>query len=294
MPHSIKSFFSKILKFLIDSFIGNVILVTIFINYFWQFSIVPSASMENTLKVGDVVVVNKHTFGLKTLRIPVFEYNFFTDKNNFILEFNKPHYSQITVFHPPFSDRQYYVKRMLAKPGDTIFFKNKKLYINFNENNYDEAKNKLKLTDASESITIDGQRFFIEPYRITIPGIRHEDKIKFIKNDIADNSLISNINLDSLSPDLRTNLENYQTLSTISEFPNHTKYISSTIIVEGEKHSIYRIPENKYFMSGDNRDNSKDSRFFGPVDYQRLVGTPSFILFNFSTLELNRFFKGSN
>jgi signal peptidase I len=55
------------------------------------------------------------------------------------------------------------------------------------------------------------------------------------------------------------------------------------------------IPQGQYFMMGDNRDHSADSRFFGPVDRHRIVGRASAIVISREESFLNprwdRFFK---
>jgi len=284
-----KKIFHKIYTFFIDSLIGNIILVTIFINYFWQFSIVPSGSMENTLQVGDIVIVNKHSYGIKTPRIPIIEKNIFGKKNTFLYSYSEPKYGDITIFHPPFDDSSYYVKRTLAKGGDLLFYKDKKIFISFSKNNYVEANKILNLDNNKKYILLGNKKFFEEPYRTIIPGIKHIEKIQLPKNMNNKKIMQSNLDIQELSPDLKRNLENYKTIFVISEFPEFNDKSSFSLSNSNFSHSIYRVPSNHFFMSGDNRDNSKDSRFFGAVSYQRLVGAPSFLLFNFS--QLNRFFK---
>ena len=79
---------------------------------------IPSGSMIPGLKVGDFILVNKHSYGLKVNRIG----------NAFALSAD-PEYGDVVVFIPPHVNVPY-IKRLIGKPGDTIGYLNKKIYVN--------------------------------------------------------------------------------------------------------------------------------------------------------------------
>ena len=79
---------------------------------------IPSGSMIPGLKVGDFILVNKHSYGLKINRIG----------NAFALS-EDPDYGDVVVFIPPHVNVPY-IKRLIGKPGDTIGYLNKKIYVN--------------------------------------------------------------------------------------------------------------------------------------------------------------------
>ena len=95
----------------------------------WQ---IPSGSMKPNLEVGDFVLVNRNAYGLE---IP------FTGRSKI---FSKgPEIGEIVVFFPPHKPTVPFVKRVIAKGGDTISYVNKRLYING-----EEYEQKLVQTDA--------------------------------------------------------------------------------------------------------------------------------------------------
>ncbi|WP_041523529.1 signal peptidase I [Gilvimarinus agarilyticus] len=80
---------------------------------------IPSSSMEPTLDVGDFILVNKYTYGI---RLPVI--------NKEVIPVNKPERGDVMVFFPPHLPDTYYIKRVIGLPGDKVEYVNHKLTIN--------------------------------------------------------------------------------------------------------------------------------------------------------------------
>ena len=80
---------------------------------------IPSGSMQDTLLIGDHILVNKFLFGVK---------NPFNGK--ILIPFKKPQRKDIIVFKYPINPAQDYIKRVIGIEGDQIEIKNKKVYVN--------------------------------------------------------------------------------------------------------------------------------------------------------------------
>lgn len=80
---------------------------------------IPSSSMEPTLDIGDFILVNKYTYGI---RLPVI--------NKEVIPVNKPERGDVMVFFPPHLPDTYYIKRVIGLPGDKVEYVNHKLTIN--------------------------------------------------------------------------------------------------------------------------------------------------------------------
>src|SRR5690242_12301664 len=80
---------------------------------------IPSGSMLPTLLVGDFILVNKYTYGI---RLPVI--------NQKILDVNHPQRGEVMVFRYPENPSLDYIKRVVGVPGDRVVYNNKKLTIN--------------------------------------------------------------------------------------------------------------------------------------------------------------------
>ena len=175
---------------------------------------IPSGSMMPTLLVGDFILVNKFTYGL---RLPVWQTR--------ITEGNRPKRGDVVVFRYPKDESQDYIKRVVGLPGDHVAIYNQRLSIN-------------------------GKLLDIEPDRI-YEGLGDLNKMQYANG------------CDRAAANCQVYIEKLgQAEYTIMTNPG------STFGVNGELF----IPEGEYFVMGDNRNHSNDSRIWGNVPEENLVG----------------------
>lgn len=101
------------------SFFPIVLIVLILRSFLAEPFRIPSGSMMPTLLVGDFILVNKFTYGI---RLPVI--------NKKVLALNEPERGDIVVFRYPKDPSVDYIKRVIGVPGDKIVYDHKKLYVN--------------------------------------------------------------------------------------------------------------------------------------------------------------------
>lgn len=80
---------------------------------------IPSGSMMPTLLIGDFILVNKYTYGI---RLPVI--------NQKVVQLNNPERGDVMVFRYPADPGLDYIKRVVGVPGDVVEYRNKQLSIN--------------------------------------------------------------------------------------------------------------------------------------------------------------------
>lgn len=191
---------------------------------------IPSGSMIPTLLVGDLILVNKYTYGL---RLPVLRTK--------ITEGTPPRRGDVVVFRYPPKPSVDYIKRVVGVPGDEVAYLNKRLTIN------GQPVPTRALPDFFDE---DAMRYFPQ-FEETLDGRAHR-----MLNDPDRPAMVLG------ASDFR--------------FRDHCRYS-----VEGV---VCRVPEGHYFMMGDNRDNSLDSRYWGFVPDANIVGRAFFIWMSFSKL----------
>ena len=194
---------------------------------------IPSGSMIPTLQIGDFILVNKFTYGI---RIPVI--------NVKVIELGGPRRGDVMVFRFPDDPSLDYIKRVVGLPGDRIEYRGKRLTINGRPVPVRQIEDYLSRERMQYS------RRFLE----TLNGVEHEILI--------DEDAPAGIPLSRVFP-----------------MADNCNYNTSGFAC--------RVPAGHYFVMGDNRDNSSDSRVWGFVPDSNIVGRAFFIWLNLS--ELGRF-----
>jgi signal peptidase I len=174
-----------------------------------QAFVVPTGSMENTVLIGDHMIVDKLAYAPAG------------SISKHLLPYTPVKRGDIIVFRYPLDINQNYVKRAIGVPGDRIHIVNKQVFVN------------------GKAIT--------EPYKVVL-------------SDQSSNYLN---NFPQLVPDIQI-------------YPRGIQMLQDNV-VNGE----LVVPDGYYFAMGDNRDNSADSRFWGLVPRENIVGKPVIIFWSY-------------
>ncbi|ATQ76346.1 signal peptidase I [Massilia violaceinigra] len=213
------------------SFFPVIALVFILRSFLYEPFKIPSGSMVPTLVIGDLILVNKFTYGI---RLPVL--------NQKIIDVNDPQRGDVMVFKYPDDMAQDYIKRVVGIPGDKITYENKRLTVNGQEVKYTALPDFL---DEESPV-------YHKQYMEGLTGVPHR-----ILNDEGK----AVINIDQ-----------------VKNFP-HREGCTYTV----DKFTCI-VPPGNYFMMGDNRDNSSDSRYWGFVPNKNIVGKAFFVWMNLGSL----------
>ncbi|MCR2056495.1 signal peptidase I [Campylobacter helveticus] len=229
-----------------NSWTGTIIFVLLVIFFFIQAFIIPSGSMKNTLLVGEMLFVKKFSYGIPTPRIPWLEIPILPDfdDDGHLISGEGPKRGDIVVFRYPKDEKIHFVKRCVAKGNDRVIYANKTLYVSMSEGEEFMQQNYPK----EKLVRLGGKLFVKEPYKQK--GIHYEEQV----------------NMDDL-------IEKYALLGQFAMTKINLKELGNAY--------VFDVPENEYFMMGDNRDFSSDSRFWGSVPYKLVVGQPWFVYMSF-------------
>ena len=208
---------------------------------------IPSGSMLPNLYVGDFILVNKYTYGL---RMPI--------TNDVIVPKKKKKKGDVVVFQFPPDPSQSYIKRVVGVPGDVVRYENKVLTVN--GQTYQQMPKSGIIPDAEYP---------------TYPN-SNKPVLGVIMTKAAEEGAVTH--------DILT-IEKQPTINPngLSEYP-FSKNTSACTYFPNNTGMECKVPAGQYLMMGDNRDNSTDGRYWGFVPEQNIIGKAYFVWMNFSHL----------
>ncbi len=220
---------------------------------------VPTGSMENTVKIGDFLFVNKFIYGgttpysipLTSIRIPHLRVPGFRDiKRGDVIVFDWPG-NRDQVEKPP---QVYYLKRCIALPGDEIRIDQRTVYVNGQKQAVPPKSQYLRPEPVPAG--------FINPNAFPRDSAFNEDNYGPIvvpqKGSIV-----------SLSA---SNFSSWEVF--IRREGHDATLIGDQVLIDGKPATQYTVERDYVFGMGDNRDNSEDSRFWGFIPVEDVIGTP--------------------
>lgn len=212
-----------------------IIMAFFFMTFVAASAVVPSASMENTIYVGDHFLVNKFIFGPGPA-LPFLPQREVRRGDIVVFKFPGPSSPREGIVQY----KTLFIKRVIGLPGETIQVKGPNVYVN-------------------------GK--VLPEYRVRA--------------------------LDKQIGDVKAELKNLEYPAARAGEPYTVYYSPETLskrdadaadVFSGFKYAVgepFPIPEGHYFMMGDNRDNSADSRVWGPVSRDLIIGRAMFVIWSY-------------
>jgi signal peptidase I len=184
----------------LQSLLGTVVIAVFVITFIVQAFQIPSPSMENTLLVGDYLLVNKLCYG--------------GGLGDWLMPYGRVRRGDIVVFHYPVNPSQHFVKRVIGVPGDRLRMINKQVFVN--------------------GVAL------AEPYAHFTRPLNDMFSDSFPRLDVS-----------------------------AGETPEWWLQLRK-LVEDGQ----LIVPQGHYFVMGDNRDDSYDSRYWGFVPQENIIGRP--------------------
>jgi len=240
---------------------------------------IPSESMVPTLLISDHLLVSKTTFGWP---------NPFGDGR--LLKFRDVKRGEIVIFVPPHQPKLSFVKRCVGLPGDTIEVRDKQVFINGALTEVPTSFGRLKAIapgslaplESARERYLDQRQAEIDPLK----GTPAYQQAAFRTTWLGPFQLPDGIYyLEAAAAFVRPygRLADFNTAGSFevepkdeleATAPHQPNWMQDHHLGNRDWFGPYKLAPDEYWMMGDNRDNSLDSRYFGPVKFKALRGTP--------------------
>lgn len=230
--------------------------------------LVPTGSMENEVLVGELLFVNKFIYGATSprnihftnIRLPYFRLPAFRDvRRNDVIVFVWPGDRDV-VHNPEFT---FYLKRCMAVAGDTIQIINRVVYVNG------------KMAPIPRNVKYDSPQIW--------PPNMRDDGI-FPKGKPWNQDQYGPLVIPKKGMKVQLNDSDFDEWNVFIQREGHTvQRVGNAIFVDGRPATEYTVQRDYLFGMGDHRDNSLDSRYWGFIPREDIVGTPMIVYWSWNT-----------
>lgn len=303
----------KMKKYLLEArSLGLLILIALLLKVtIVEAYIVPTGSMENTIMTGDFLIGNRYVYGMRTpdwVGIPYTDLGFNVPYYRFP-KFREPEQGDVIIFKYPRDPYHKYVKRLIARPGDTLRIEKRKVFVNGIQ---------FPLPENGKYVGRELPPDFVQ--REIFAGIKgNKDNINSVvvpkKGDVIPldentnwNYVVPlmimdghNLSLESKSVKYDLTIIDPNDLFRRKESPEvYEKYFPTGKLLNPWSNAItpeswqylqlngvpineikeYTVEQDYYWAMGDNRDDSLDSRFWGFVPQSNLLGEALLVYFS--------------